>query len=311
MRKSAEYSHMTVTILMSTYNGEKFLSDQLESIKMQTYADTKLIVRDDGSSDSTLGILADYEKKNFLKWYSGCNLGPGKSFFDLVQNAPISEFYAFADQDDVWDEDKIETALKHLKECDSSVPSMYCSSVRPVDMHLNILPVTDVRPPADPVFGLALTECIAPGCTYVFNKKALEIFRRFRADYVDIHDWSLYRIITAFNGNVIFDEKAHMSYRQHENNAIGFTNRGLRKWAGRFNRIRDKKYYRIRSIFAQNMKKVFYDELPERNKKILDEMAEYNSSLRGRIRLALSKEIYMSYKTDSVVFSILAILGLI
>ena len=302
---------MTVTILMSTYNGEKYLSEQIESIRMQTYADIELLVRDDGSSDPTLNILADCENRGYLSWYSGPNLGPGKSFFDLVQNAPISEFYAFADQDDVWDKDKIEAAVKHLKDCDRNAPSMYCSEVRPVDRNLNILPVTYKRPRPKPAFGLALTECIAPGCTYVFNNKALEIFRRFRADYVDIHDWSLYRIITAFDGNVIFDEKAHISYRQHENNAIGFTDRGLKKWIGRINRFRDKRYYRIRSKFAQNLKKVFYDELTERNKKILDELAEYNLSLGGRIKLAMSKDLHMSHKTDSQIFSILAILGLI
>ncbi|MCE5201239.1 MAG: glycosyltransferase family 2 protein [Synergistaceae bacterium] len=302
---------MTVTVLMSTYNGKKYLVEQIESILRQTYTDLRLLVRDDGSSDSTLDILKYYGDLGHLAWYRGANLGPGRSFFDLVQNSPPSDFYAFADQDDVWDPDKIEAAVKCLCEINSDLPAMYCSAVRPVDCDLNILPNTDTKTKVLPSFGLSLAENIAPGCTFVFNRESLEKFKNFKSEYVDMHDWAIYRIIMAFDGIVIYDENAHIAYRQHGNNVIGFSNRGIKKWIARFNRIRDKKYYRIRSAFAENIKNIYYEELSEKNKRILDLIAEYHLSVMSRIKLAISDDIYMSHKTDSMIFSVLAILGLI
>lgn len=300
---------MIVTVLMSTYNGEKYLAEQIESIRSQTHPDIKLIVRDDGSSDSTLDILKCYERQGVLTYYSGTNLGPGRSFFDLVLNAPSSDYYAFADQDDVWDKDKIDIAVKHLVEIDPDLPAMYCSVVRPVDSDLRILPNFDIKRKMELTFGLSLTENIASGCTFVFNKKASEKFKNYKSEYVDIHDWAIYRIIMALGGIVIYDETPHIAYRQHESNVIGFSNRGVKKWIARFNRIRDKKYYRIRSIFAQNIKTVYYEELSEKNREILDVMAGYHPSVKSRIKLAAYHDIYMSHKADSIIFSILAILG--
>lgn len=92
-----------ITVLMSTYNGEKYLKEQLDSILNQEQVDLKLLIRDDGSTDGTVNILKEYENSHTnIKWYSGLNLGCGKSFFQLVLDAPKSDYYAFVDQDDVW-----------------------------------------------------------------------------------------------------------------------------------------------------------------------------------------------------------------
>ena len=299
-----------MTILMSTYNGENYLQEQLESILNQTTS-VYIFVRDDGSSDSTLEILKEYEQRGNLKWYTGENLGAGKSFFDAVLNAPESEFYAFADQDDVWDNDKLAIAMSKLESLPSNIPSLYCSKVRPVNAKLNPIHVNTKDIYVKPSFGRSLVESIAPGCTFVFNRCAMEEFRKFKTDYIDIHDWALYRIVMALGGLVIYDSNPHMLYRQHSNNAIGYQNRGLRHWLSRARRILDKKNRNIRYIFAQHIKEIYYYQMSMENRKILDLIVEYKSDFAKRAQLAFCKEISMSNTVDTYILSILIVLGMI
>ena len=106
----------TIEILMATYNGEKYISEQINSIINQTYKNWKLLIRDDGSKDETLEILKEYEKKdkriNILRDTKG-NLGFVKNFEELLKNSS-EEFIMFSDQDDYWLENKIELYINEL-----------------------------------------------------------------------------------------------------------------------------------------------------------------------------------------------------
>ncbi len=93
----------SIVVLMSTYNGEKYIREQLDSIFNQEGIDVKVVVRDDGSKDTTHAILDEYKKTHELVWYTGENLKSARSFMDLIYQAPESDYYAFADQDDYWD----------------------------------------------------------------------------------------------------------------------------------------------------------------------------------------------------------------
>ena len=86
-----------VIVLLSTYNGGKYLSEQLDSLVAQKGVDVGILVRDDGSTDTTLSILDEWQEKGLLTWYSSGNLGPGKSFMDLLKRAPSGAYYAFCD----------------------------------------------------------------------------------------------------------------------------------------------------------------------------------------------------------------------
>lgn len=97
----------SVTVMISTYNGEKFLKEQIESILSQTNVKVKIFVRDDGSVDGTRNILNDYQNKGKLTWYCGNNLKTARSFLDIVKNVPKDSYYAFSDQDDVWKKKQI------------------------------------------------------------------------------------------------------------------------------------------------------------------------------------------------------------
>ena len=129
----------TVCVLMSTYNGEKYLQEQLDSIINQVGVNVRILVRDDGSTDSTTDILNNYKREGYLDWYSGTNLKSARSFMDLVNRAPESEYYAFSDQDDYWLPTKLQVAVNVLKSADSRKSALYYSRTTLVDE--NLLPI--------------------------------------------------------------------------------------------------------------------------------------------------------------------------
>ncbi|EHL68196.1 MULTISPECIES: glycosyltransferase family 2 protein [Synergistaceae] len=300
---------MQVSIIMSTYNGEKYLIEQIDSILSQT-CPVQLFVRDDGSADATHDILDYYQDKGKLTWYEGENLGAGKSFFDAVLHAPEAEYYAFADQDDYWLPEKIEKAIDKIKTIDNdNVPILYCSDPIPTDAELHPLCIkrkTSAYP--EITLGLALMESIAPGCTFVFNRKALLEFRKFPIEGIDIHDWALYRIVCALDGIVIRDDSSYILYRQHGSNCIGFQQRNFSHWVNRFKRL--KKNKGIRSVFARYLLNCYGDALSKNNKKLLMEIVGYNKTLLKKNRLIFSNDLRMSHHVDSVILKCLIFLNL-
>lgn len=300
-----------ITVLMSTYNGEKYIREQINSILSQENVEVELLIRDDGSTDNTINILKELEKTNDnMEWYTGYNLGCGKSFYQLVLDAPKSEYYAFADQDDVWNHDKLAVAILKLSNYASHAPSLYCSTAKPVDENLNDIPHTKPQH-INLTLGIALTQSIAPGCSYVFNNLLLEKFKRLGMENVDIHDWALLRVVTAVDGFVYFDTESHFLYRQHENNVIGYRKSFIQHWVGRVKRFKIKDYRRIRSKMARHIKNAYYEDMNTYNKSIIDTFVNYNLSFKNRIDLFKFKDIHMRKKTDNIVFRLLVLFGLV
>ena len=113
-----------VAILMSTYNGEKYLKEQIESLLAQTYGNIEIYIRDDGSKDNTIKIIKNYkEKYNNIVLKEGKNIGFINSFFELLNLCNDADYYAYCDQDDVWMNDKIERAVKFLGKTDENKPA--------------------------------------------------------------------------------------------------------------------------------------------------------------------------------------------
>lgn len=112
----------TVCVMMSTYNGEKFLERQIDSILDQKEVNIELIIRDDGSNDATCKIIQKYiEKHKNIQVYFGINLGYERSFFDLMLKAGEYKYYAFSDQDDVWDDFKLKKAIEKMQEIEKNL----------------------------------------------------------------------------------------------------------------------------------------------------------------------------------------------
>lgn len=210
---------MRVVVLMSTYQGEQFVAEQIESILKQLPSDGLLMVRDDGSRDGTVSIVRSFVDPR-ITLTCGPNIGFARSFFTLMAATPDdAELIMLSDQDDVWLPHKIGRAWKHLKDT-AGVPTLYCARQQLVDGNLRPIALSKrcLRPPS---FQNALTENIVTGCTAAFNREALHLTLQIKMqERVYFHDWWLYLVVSAF-GKVIVDEEATILYRQHGGNAIG------------------------------------------------------------------------------------------
>ncbi|EGP4777837.1 glycosyltransferase family 2 protein [Enterococcus faecium] len=209
----------TVTILLSTYNGEKYLVEQIESLIAQKDVEVNILVRDDGSTDATKKILSKYEKFGLIKWYTGKKLGPAYSFIDLIHKAPISDYYAFCDQDDIWLENKLSKSISAIKS--KKVPCAYFSSKTLVNCDLKRMPYSDNQfEESDISLSTILFRSIASGCTITFNHELKDILDIYKPNYIQMHDsWVI--LLAKIFGEVIYDKESNILYRIHEKNAVG------------------------------------------------------------------------------------------
>ncbi|MFA5983873.1 MAG: glycosyltransferase family 2 protein [Methylococcaceae bacterium] len=228
---------VAVEILLSTYNGSAYLDELLSSLLQQDFTNFTVRIRDDGSTDSTLDIIAKYNAKLTIKVTAGSNLGAAKSFFELLEHADANAgFYAFCDQDDVWLPQKLSRAVACLQQEDSSQALLYCSRQWITDKALQVNRLSEL--PGRPLqLGNALIENVVTGCTVVINQQARQLLvgRIIPADDIIMHDWWFYIVISAL-GKVIFDQQACILYRQHGANTIG-ANQGIVRWLARIKRF--------------------------------------------------------------------------
>ncbi|MCD8173509.1 MAG: glycosyltransferase family 2 protein [Alistipes sp.] len=269
----------TVTVLMSTYNGERYLREQIYSVLGQKGVDINLLVRDDGSTDGTCKILQDYQDKGKLRWYTGPNLKSALSFMDLLFNAPESDFYAFCDQDDVWDADKLVVATSKLTAYNNE-PALYCSATRIVDSKLNYMRLDDKKGFLF-TFEEALFRNPATGCTMLFNKALRNIVCSYRPEWVYMHDSWIYKICLAIDGYVFFDPQPHISYRQHGNNVVGASKNTIFDVIRR--RIKDYKkgqtHVRLRQV--ENLLQGYEHHIRDKYKvDVLKTLINYKSFIR-------------------------------
>jgi glycosyltransferase involved in cell wall biosynthesis len=236
----------SVTILLCTLNGERFLAQQLASLERQTFKNWKLIASDDGSSDQTKSILQAFRRSfepGKVKIIDGPRRGASANFLFLACGKhPLSEYYAFCDQDDVWEADKIARAVGVLEQAGLDVPALYGSRTSLIDEDGK---TTGLSPlfPKTPTFRSALVQSIAGGNTMVFNQKARELLAFGGADVnIPSHDWWLYQVTSACGGSVHYDAYPSVRYRQHSQNVIG-SNIGL---AARVRRLRMLRQGRFR-----------------------------------------------------------------
>jgi glycosyltransferase involved in cell wall biosynthesis len=226
------------TILLCTFNGERFLVEQLDSLQRQSFTNWKLIASDDGSSDRTRSILQDFknsQEAGKVEIIDGPRRGAAANFLFLAcREGLASDYYAFCDQDDIWEADKLARAISALEEMDAGVPAVYGSRTRLIDAAGRDIGLSPLFSRA-PTFRCALVQSIAGGNTMVFNQSARELLAFGGADViVPSHDWWLFQVISACGGQVHYDAVPSVRYRQHGQNVIG-ANTGF---AARMRRIR-------------------------------------------------------------------------
>lgn len=223
--KSLNTTAPSVAILMCTYNGDNYLSEQLDSLEKQLYTNWRLIVSDDGSSDCTLQILRERQSR----WPAGkieIRKGPQKgfcqNFLSLACDPNIfADYYSFCDQDDVWLQTKLKVAVDYFSsQKDNQLAKAYCGRTTYVDDKLKFQGLSPlfVFPRT---FRNALVQSIAGGNTFVFNQKAKTLLERVGPVNVPSHDWWLYLLVTGAGGEVYYDPIPQLLYRQHPNALVG------------------------------------------------------------------------------------------
>lgn len=211
----------SVAVLLSTYNGSRFLEDFLESLCRQDFCDFDVIIRDDGSTDETLTIIDRFRSRlsiDVLK--DRGNLGPAKSFMRLLDLASSSyELYMFADQDDWWHPNKISRCYKVLSSiADQTRPSLYFTSLEVVDESLNHIATS--RQELRLASANALVENVATGCTMGINRSARALLVSALPSGYAMHDAWIY-LTLSFLGDIYYEKTPSMKYRQHSSNSIG------------------------------------------------------------------------------------------
>jgi glycosyltransferase involved in cell wall biosynthesis len=208
----------TVDVVLATYNGEKYLEEQLESIASQRNVRINLIASDDGSTDSTIQILQQFSPRfHSFKLISGPSSGPAANFFFALSKSTAS-YVAFSDQDDIWNLNHLSDAISDLKSL-HNVPALRFTST--VEFGQNItVPKIWPRIKALPEFEKLLMGNCARGCTFVFNKKTRNLICENVPNFAVMHDWWML-LQVYLNGIVIYRHQPEISYRLHENNAVG------------------------------------------------------------------------------------------
>lgn len=204
-----------VVVLLSTYNGEKYVKKQIKSILAQTYSNISLIIRDDGSTDNTCTIIKDLESKDsritFIQ--DGKNLGYPACFYYLTDNAPIADYYFFCDQDDYWLKNKIEHAVSIFEKQDSSIPIAYYSRYIICDEHLNKIQTSPVIK-NEITLKKALFEVCGLEFTMAINRSALILLNQNKPSFCSGRGtWMC--MLYASLGKIICDDYVSALYRRH------------------------------------------------------------------------------------------------
>ncbi|HFI0214489.1 TPA: glycosyltransferase family 2 protein [Streptococcus suis] len=226
---------MKVNILMSTYNGQQFLAEQIRSIQDQTYTDWTLLVRDDGSSDKTREILQDFASQDsrirLIDVEETKNIGVIKSFHRLVHYEQ-ADYYFFSDQDDVWLPDKLAVSLQEAQSYPTDQPLMVYMDLTVVEQDLQVMTESMIRSQshhANTQLVQELTENTVTGGVSMINHSLASLWTK--TEDIIMHDWYLALLATAF-GKLVYIDKAGELYRQHAGNVLGARtlSKRLKKW---------------------------------------------------------------------------------
>lgn len=221
-----------VVVLLSTYNGERYLSEFLDSLLAQTHQNWCLNVRDDGSQDNTRSILKAYRDSNEERIrnldfsHAEVPVGPVQSFARLMKGS-AGQYFMFADQDDIWSHRKIELSLARMqvqeKICSPQTPILVHSDLAVVDCHQRMIaPSFMAYRNLDPLRNKTcqlLVQNVVTGCTTCFNRSLKELAQDI-PDAVIMHDWWLALVASCF-GVIEFIDQPTVNYRQHGQNLVG------------------------------------------------------------------------------------------
>lgn len=277
-----------ITVLMSTYNGERYLRQQIDSILQQSDVDVSLLVRDDGSTDHTLQILMDHQRKGQLQYYTGSNLGTAYSFLQLLRDSPDSKYYAFSDQDDVWNKEKLSRALNLIEQKinnNDKTPLLYAGNFKITDRNLKVIAKSDDHYTTQ-TFANSIVYSCCTGCTMVMNKYLRDVIcSKPLPEHILMHDDWIHKVCLAVGGKVVFDSQPMLFYRQHGDNVDG----GIHTLKDKIYKVLTEKHSQARVMSSQlsELLRLYNDQMPSDNLRLLKHALHYGrGSLIQRLQLA-------------------------
>ncbi|MBO6140218.1 MAG: glycosyltransferase family 2 protein [Ruminococcus sp.] len=299
-----------IAVLMSTYNGEKYIREQIDSILAQKDVDVTLYIRDDGSSDETRNIILEYVRQNgnIHLYFDGRNLRPGASFLKLLcfaakYKGPF-DYYAFSDQDDIWLEEKLIRGIRSIEDIDG--PALYCSNQRIYKNGEELGLRFDEPPEITLLSNLSSNKMY--GCTMVFNNELAQLVRKVRKpgkDYLYIRNHDAWTILLAFAvGKVVYDHDSYILYRIHDNNVVGIREVSFCERAVRF---MHKTVKNLRSNSARYVLRALGDaDFADRD--YVELMAYYRNDLKTRLKLIKNADRFKTEKESRFVFIVKVLL---
>lgn len=291
-----------VCVLMSTYNGEKYIEDQINSILAQKNVEVYLLIRDDGSNDQTKEIIQRYAQiSERVDVILGENYGAARSFIELLSIVSKEyKYYAFADQDDYWLEDKLFVAIERIKK-DEGIPCLYHSRQILVDKNRNYLKISGHYIER----GYTAFPCDnnVTGCTVVFNNCLMGRLKKYKPQKVIMHDGWVKDVALLTGGKIFFDETPHIEYRQHDNNCVG-AKRDLFSSAKRKIKHVTKNKGNYLAVW-QGLLEGYHSEMNEENYAMLEQLVKYQKSLGNKLGIIFSPKIMRGRFSKNMMVSLL------
>lgn len=296
-----------VCVLLSAYNGEQFIEEQLRSLLQQEQVEVQILVRDDGSTDRTPEILDRWQREEPLRWYGGENLGWAMSFMHLVCHAPEADYYAFCDHDDIWLPAKLCEAVKKMEEMPEG-RKLYCSNMNYYRDGVDEGLVKKEMPRHD--IHTAMVRNITAGCTMVFNRQLQQAISNHPPVAVFAHDYWVYQVAMA-TGQVYYDPRSFILYRQHAHNQIGEKRSWREVWGRRMKTMGSLRQQHDREELAKQLLVCHASEMSTENREAVEKMAHYNESLGHRLSLFFDRRYTMGRLSNDLWLRLRILLGIV
>ena len=278
---------MKIAVLMSTYNGASFLEEQLNSIACQTVAKNMTVyIRDDGSSDSTQYLISPFMAKCDIRLIKGKNIGPANSFWELLINQNIqADYYAFADQDDIWDVDKLETAIRVLEQ----QFELYLCNCRLINRNSKV--ISNSFREVVPIMTIP-RQCICGmghGCAMVFTDDLRKKIIESNIECIPMHD-TVVMLYALGYGKVYYDLEPRFSYRMHEDNVVAKNGKGF---IGQImSSIKNWKSNAKNSMADVATEMLFNNfELEDSDREYLENLSKYKKSFKAKRRILKYEDV--------------------
>lgn len=296
-----------VAVLLSAYNGEKYIEEQIESILEQSGVEVELYARDDGSSDGTCTILEKYERDGKLHLEKGKNVGFVQSFMWLVANCENADYYAFADQDDVWLKNKLLYAVEEMEKKDDSKPLLYFSNYDFYDQDMKFMEHCGILN-GEPSFRNSLVDCITLGFNSVFNNVTRDMMKENIPQKACGHDWWSYMLCAGL-GEVIYDRRVTVKYRRTGTNVSPGGASFLKHQIWRIKHFFGKKYFEKVQEQMTEFEHLYGEQLSSEDRKVLGLFTERKHRIRNGIKKVCYPKRFRLKMIDEILIRMVFLIG--